>query len=373
MKGFIDIRHIVFWAFVAFSLHSVDKHVAMGAEAKLNQPSKWDEIIAAAQREGTLSVYGNTGYEPIFVEFEREFPGIKVVHFTGRGSSGIVPRVLNEQRAGKYLGDIYLAGVGGMEVLLQASALDPLASILILPEVIDKSKWWNRQHRYLDSQEEYVIVFNGPFRVDVIYNRNLVNPKDLRSYWDLLDRKWPQKPGMFSNVSAPHKFFHYNPALGPRFLNRLFGELDVKLSSSMHQLTDWLGSGAISFAIAASAHSEVRKAQTQGLPIGLFNPNHFLEGASLTSGTGAVGLLKQAPHFNASRLAINWLLSRKGQIAFQKNFLDADSFRVDIPKDAIPNEFRRIDGIKYLEVDRLDFSPKPIRALMLKYGANHTQ
>jgi iron(III) transport system substrate-binding protein len=205
--------------------------------------------------------------------------------------------------------------------------------------------------------------------VDVVYNRNLVDPKELKSYWDLLNPKWKGKIEMFSNISAPHKFFYYHPDLGPKFLNRLFSEMQVTLSGNMHQIADWLGVGKFALAIAASQHTEVHKAQVQGLPIGLFNLNQFKEGVSLTSGTGAVALLKRAPHPNAAKVAVNWLLSREGQISFQKHFLNADSFRIDIPKDEIPPEFRRQDGIKYLDVDRLEFGPKPIRDLMIKFGA----
>ena len=35
--------------------------------------------------------------------------------------------------------------------------------------------------------------FNGTFRVDVVYNTSLVNPKELNSYWDLINPKWKGK------------------------------------------------------------------------------------------------------------------------------------------------------------------------------------
>lgn len=365
MKQPIFIRII---SFLILGLTLIWKNVGHCVEVKLGQQAEWNETVRAAQREGTLTIYGNTGYERIFTEFEKKYSGIKVFYVNGRGSSDIVPRILGEQRGEKYLGDIYLAGVNGMEGLLRAKALDPILPKLILPEVVDKSKWWDGKHDYLDAEQRYVFVFNGPFRVDVLYNRNLVDPNELKSYWDLLNPKWKGKIEMYSTVSAPHKFFYYNPSLGPKFLTRLFSETTVALSGSMHQIVDWLGVGKFSLAIAASQHTEVHKAQVQGLPIGLFNLNQFKEGVSLTSGTGAVGLLKQVPHPNAAKLAVNWLLSREGQLSFQNNFFNADSFRIDIPKDEIPSEFRRKDGIRYFDVDRLELDPKPIRDLMLKFG-----
>ena len=59
------------------------------------------------------------------------------------------------------------------------------------------------------------------------------------------------------------------------------------------------------------------------------------------------------------------LLSREGQIVFQKltntPINSEESMRIDIPKDAIPPELRRLDGVKYMLSDRPEFMDlKPI-------------
>src|ERR1044071_4736736 len=83
----------------------------------------------------------------------------------------------------------------------------------------------------------------------------------------------------------------------------------------------------------------------------------FQGGVALLTAAGAGGVLNNAPHPNAAKLAMNWLLSREGQIAFQKNYVRetgaADSFRIDIPKDNVPSEFRGKEGIEYID-------PKPV-------------
>ncbi|HEX9453870.1 MAG TPA: hypothetical protein VGA27_05905, partial [Candidatus Binatia bacterium] len=58
---------------------------------------------------------------------------------------------------------------------------------------------------------------------------------------------------------------------------------------------------------------------------------------------------------NAAKVFINWLLSRDGQLSFQKvmnsdNFL-VESLRTDIAKDAVPAAQRRIAGTKYIIMD----------------------
>lgn len=335
--------------------------------AEPNDQIGWDQIVRAARNEKELTIYGNVGYESIFAEFGKKYPDIKLSYVTGRGSADIVPRVLSEQRAGKYLGDIFLAGPNGTFVIHQGKGLDPLKPALMLPEVIDQSKWWQGKHQYVDREGAYVFTFNGTFRVDVVYNTNLVNPKELNSYWDLINPKWKGKIVGFTQITAPHKFFYYQPELGPKFLNQFFGQMDVTTSNDIRQIADWLGVGKVAIGMFTSpGNRNIGKAREQGLPVGMFRPDHFKEGVALLTAAGAGGLLKRAPHPNAAKLAFNWLLSREGQIAFQKNYARetgaADSFRIDIPKDEIPPEFRRKDGVKYLDVDDVEYiDPKPVR------------
>lgn len=59
-------------------------------------------------------------------------------------------------------------------------------------------------------------------------------------------------------------------------------------------------------------------AKKQGLPIDWFGPISFKEGIILSKGAGKASLINRAPHRNARRLAINWLLSREGKIAYQR-------------------------------------------------------
>ena len=67
----------------------------------------------------------------------------------------------------------------------------------------------------------------------------------------------------------------------------------------------------------------------------------------------------QPPHPNAARVFVNWLLSREGQTALQRaaNMLNnsEESLRTDIPKDMVRSEVRRIDGVKYIFVDKPEY------------------
>jgi len=57
--------------------------------------------------------------------------------------------------------------------------------------------------------------------------------------------------------------------------------------------------------------------------------------------------MDKAPHANAAKVFVNWLLSREGQISFQQSQGACDSARIDIPKEDVPPIHRRREGVKY--------------------------
>ena len=58
---------------------------------------------------------------------------------------------------------------------------------------------------------------------------------------------------------------------------------------------------------------------------------------------------------NAAKVFINWLLSREGQISFQKSQGSCDSARIDIPKEDVPPISRRSDGVQYFRLWDLEW------------------
>ena len=371
MERFRSLSRVMVWAWAFFAMQFLwGVPYGEAGEAGPGWQAEWEKTVSAAKAERQLTIYANPGYDAVFAEFEKKYLEIKVVYVTGRGSPDLLPRLLSEQRAGKYIGDLFLAGPTPAFRLHEAEALVPMTLALILPDVVDESKWWEGRHPFVEKERKYIFSFNGVFRTEVVYNTKLVNPKELKSYWDLLNPKWKGKMVAYSPILAPYKFFYHHPDLGPEFLRRLFSEMEVTLSGDMRQIANWLAVGRFALAVLTSpSEQQITTAREQGLPIGLFKPEHFKEGMNLVTGAGSAGLLKRAPHPNAAKVALNWLLSREGQIAFQKHFPHvAESRRIDIPKDEVPPEFRRRSGIKYLDVDAPEFiDPKPIRDLMNRF------
>ncbi len=325
-------------------------------EANPAWQEEWEKTLQAAKREGKVATYGSQAYEIVFREFQKRYPEIKVVHVGGRGSQ-LAPRIKSERRAGKYLGDLYIGGATtGYRALYKGNVLDPIKPSLILPEVLDQSKWFKGKHRYMDDKGAYLFGFVEMVLHSVGYNPKLVDPREFKSYWDLLDPKWKGKmiamdPTMGSAVNSHLVFMYNNPGLGPKFLRRLLGKMDLTGSRDSRQIVDWLAVGRYPISIFTSVQrAGLDQAKKQGLSVYWFGARHFKEGVGTTTSSGNVGLLNRAPHPNAAKVAINWLLSREGQMTVQRVRL-SDSRRIDIPKDDVRPSTRRLAGGKYTATD----------------------
>ncbi len=331
----------------------------------------WDKSVEAAKKEGQLVLYGSADYEKLFAEFNKKYPEIKVVGVFGRGAD-VAKRFMAERRAEKYLADLYVNGMTtGYNVFYKAKVLDPIPPLLVLPEVTDTSKWWQGKHHYVDPEGQYLFNINGETRIVVGYNTKLVKPVEISSYWDLLNPKWKGKIVAYDptlgGAGDAMRFFYHEKSLGPEFIKRILTETDIVISSDTRQMGDWLAGGKFALSIFGPiSRMDLDMMQLQGLPVSWFAPEHLKEGAYITAGSGGVALFNKAPHPNAAKIGLNWLLSREGQIAYQRIFTQGndgpDSLRIDIPKDKVPTGNRRPagDSNRYSSVDRaewMDMSP----------------
>ena len=337
---------------------------ADSVEAQAGWKEDWEKTLRGAEAEGQLTLYGCCyEYDRILEPFKKMYPKIKVATVLGQGGQ-LGSRILAERRGEKYLPDVFSTGANTLhDVLYKAQALEPIKPTLILPEVIDATKWYEGEHRYIDPEKRFIFAFVANSQSgQVQYNRaQQVNPAEFNSFWDLLNPKWRGKmasldPTTFG-MGATLQFFYYHPELGPSFLRKLYGEMQVTVSRDARQMTDWLASGKFPLCIRCNAGSEVGRAKEQGLPIGSLDTESWKEGGSSSAAGGTLGLPSRAPHPNAAKVFVNWFLSRGGQIALQKfGRPDAhNSRRIDIPKDDVDPYNRLEPGKKYFDVAKPEY------------------
>jgi ABC-type Fe3+ transport system substrate-binding protein len=352
----IFVRLALIASFLSIALEPLGQTFVLAAEPKPAWQADWEKTVKAAEEEGELVIYMTQAFEPVFREtFQKKYPKIKVTLVTGRGPE-LSQRVMSERRAGKFIADLYISGnITPLTVFYRAKILEPVKPLLLLPEVVDTSGWYEGKHHYDDPENRYIFVFEGtPRSGEITYNTKLVSPLEIKSYWDLLNPKWKGKivsvdPLVSGPISAAQIFFYKHPDLGPEYIRRLHAETEMMIVRSNEQLLDWLSAGKYSFGFGAR---NVDGAITQGLPLNQFLPGSLKEGSSVTAYNGTLSLFNRAPHPNAAKVAINWLLSREGQTTW----LDSnhktgglnDSLREDISKEKVSEQARRVKGAKFL-------------------------
>jgi len=357
--------------FLVCTLMAAVPHAVRAAETKPSWQLHWEKTLQAAKKEGQVTVFVHSTYAPALESgaFQKAFPEIKLVSVSGVELQ-LERRFMAERRAVKNLADVFMVGVLRSYDFYQGKMLEPIKAALILPEILDESKWWQRTHHYADPEKKYLFRYVGSAQLGQIhYNTRLVNPTEFNSFWDFLSPKWKGKieardirtPGTGGSAI---RLFYYNPEIGPEFVKRLFSEMDIAIFRERRQGLDWLATGK--FAICFWCEG-VERGKQQGLPIESFGL--MKEGAALSAGQGFLTLINQAPHPNAAKVFVNWFLSREGQLNFQRALAQAeegspDSLRTDIPKDDVLPKSRRVDGVKYLDTDNQRDAMKPVMKLV---------
>jgi len=329
--------------------------------------AEWAATVVAAKKEGKIVVYGIPGVDvdKLFREyFEAAFPGIKVESVPDRDAT---ERIVAERRAGKFIPDVYLGAASSDEFAsLRAQGIfQPLRPLLILPEVLDESSWFAGKLWFIDKEEKYSFVYAVAVGTLIAVNTNVIKPHEITSYTQLVDPRWRGKivsndiiRGSSGTGGGLIKFLYLHPNLGPNFLKKLFGEMDVTLSRDMRQMIDWLGQGRFAIALFP-AWTDTEKAGRIGLPVAMVNPKRMKEGYPVVSGRRTVMILNRAPHPNAAKVFVNWLLSRAGQSGVE-SVLTYPSLRVDTPtKSLLPDllvpekgaEFMFVSLEKYWHLD----------------------
>ena len=313
----------------------------------------WDELVEAAKREGTVVVVG-----PAHVEVRRQLPiafqnrfGIAMEYIAGPG--GVTAAKLRTERsAGVYSADAALAASQTLtSIFYPERMLDPLKPLLVMPEVLDKTKWKRGDLWFPDPEGEYVLrLFNSVWRLFTI-NTDLVTAEDLKSAKDLLlSPKFkgkiathdPTFSGVGGNIAS-----HFYVQLGEDFVRQLYIDQKPVISRDERQLTDWLLRGTYPIVLGTDEH-QVSNMKAEGFPV---REIYNLPGlnAPVTSGNGMLVVFNRAPHPNAAKLFVNWMASKEGlevyarllKMSPTRNDIDDSQF---VAADSIPKP-----GVEYFD------------------------
>jgi len=307
-------------------------------ESGASWQEEWERTVKAAKKEGKVSMFGPTGTarrDALVRPFEKKY-GIPVEFLGGRVTT-FPPKIAAERGARSYNWDLIVAGA--LEALIRPmNVLDPLEPVMILPEVKDLNNWRGGEFEFLDRGRTILVM--SPYTRGMLFiNTKLVRESEFTSYKDLLKPKWkgkividsPLKPGP---GQATFAFFYRHPDLGKDFIRQLLKQ-DLLILKNYGQEVDMVGNGKRPLGIGLS-ESIAEARQRQGIPILITDVRKLKEGADINPAVGQVGVFNRAPHPNAAKVYINWLLSKEGQTEFVRatGYISA---RLDVPTDHAPH------------------------------------
>jgi ABC-type Fe3+ transport system substrate-binding protein len=311
----------------------------------------WDSVVAAGKKEGSVVVYhaqlGAAHWKDVVRAFESKY-GIKVQEYDARASE-LTERIRVEQTSKRYVADVEFHGKAS--IAQQQIETDFIAELGNIP---------NSKNLRDDFPADKYSIPAWTQVVCMLSNTNLVKPEDEPKSWrDLLDPKWKGKMvwGSTAATSAGPGFIGHMLTVmgeeqGEAFVRELAGQKITGVNAAARQVLDQVIAGEYAIAINIFNNHPVISAQ-QGAP------TTWLPMQPAMGVFSSMSVTKDAPHPNAGKLLIEYLMSTEGQMIFR----DADYTPVN------PNVAPRIAGIRAdgVTLKAIYYTPEKIMASMPKW------
>ncbi|HVO91702.1 MAG TPA: extracellular solute-binding protein [Terriglobales bacterium] len=264
-----------------------------GAQSDLNL------LIAGAKQEKQVVWYTTTSAgdnQALVAGFTKKYPFLKVEVLRSTGEK-LRQRILTETSAGQYFSDV--ASVSSMEMGLLKSknllqAYDPPEAAGFPATTKDKEKF-------------FTAIYARNFVMG--YNTAMIAEKDRPKDWpDLLDPKW--KGGKIGIDEEEFEWYgtlvdYWGREKAGKFIKALATQQPT-LRRGHSLLAQLLAAGE--FPVALVFPFEIEQLKRRGAPVEWSNASD-----PIVTSINVVALSTKAPHSNAGKLLINYILSEEGQ------------------------------------------------------------
>jgi ABC-type Fe3+ transport system substrate-binding protein len=266
-------------------------------------------MVAAARKDGEALVYTplivDQIVRPLVRSFESRVSGVRIKYVRGDGTSTLV-RMINEAQAGRVQSDVW--GLSeGLHALLQRG----LAAEFEVPSA------QGLPAAFVDPNKHWVAV--GLAVRSLAYNTAIIPKAQApKTYQDLLDPRWKGKmawnpksmSGAWGFISTVIK--DRGEERGIPYLRALAKQNVVPLAVSIRAVLDRVIAGEYAIGLEMNnTHAAVSAAQ--GAPV------QWVPLDPVTEMVHIAGITKGAPHPNAGRLFLDFMVSRAGQAVFRDN------------------------------------------------------
>lgn len=283
---------------------------AMAQPVPAGYPASYADVIAAAKKEGKITVYTSTDAaqaKGLLDAFRKTYPGIGI-DWNDLGTNNSYNRVISEAAASQVTADVVWTSAMDLQVnLVQKGLTAPIDS----PEAAAIPAWAKYKNQaFGTSIEPAAIIYNkNLFPADAVPKSRADLIKVLQERKDALKGKVatfdPEKSGMgflwsTNDVTQTKSFWD---------LAKAFGATHGKTYSSSGQMREKVLSGEHTLAfnvIGSYALEWAKKSPAIGVS---FQSDYTAAFARV------VVVTKGAPHPNAARLFIDFMLSKAGQEA----------------------------------------------------------
>ncbi len=284
--------------------------VAMGCAVGAGlaaRADEWDAVVAAAKKEGAVTVYhaqlGAPHWKKVVQDFEAKY-GIKVGEFDARASE-MNERIRVEQTSDHFVADAEFHGDSSIIQQRQTNFVDKLGDI---PNAARLRPPFERNEYSIPAWNQVVCM---------LVNTNMVKPDEEPRQWkDLLDPKWKGGKILTDDMRAVGSgqtvYAVLTKTYGEDFTQKLAAQ-NMGVGRDLQDDSRRIARGEYALFINQII---AFASPLKGLPVKVVLPS---DGCPFTPIQGAV--LRGAPHPNAARLFINHLLDLKSQTTYAEAWM----------------------------------------------------
>ena len=291
---------------------------------KYEGADRLEKLVAAAKREGQVTIYTSTPVEDIKVltdAFERMY-GIRT-NVWRASSEKVLQRGTTEARAGRFDVDVFETNGPELEVLTREKLLAPVdtpAARDLVPEAVLPHRQWIGTR---------LVIFA------IAYNTSLVQKSELpKTYEGFADPRWKGRLGI--EAEDADWFATVSGLLGEANAERTFRAIVATNGVSVRKghtlLANLVASGEVPLALTVYNY-KAEQLKNKGAPI-----DWFVLPPAIARVNG-VGVATKAPHPNAALLFHEFAISVEGQkLLLSRDFVPTNR-NVDTPLNRFPLRF----------------------------------